>query len=71
MMIQWREGFEIRVTMIDDEVVIDANREGLLSLSDQLKCLADEPTGSHIHYDEFNALEDGSKQLIITKMNSL
>lgn len=63
---EWHNGFTVRVT-VDDEskVVISANKEGLLSLATQLKSLADENVGSHIHYDEYNSLEDGSAELII------
>ena len=63
---KWYDGFTIRVS-VDDEskVVISANKEGLLSLATQLMSLADENVGSHIHYDEYNSLEDGSAELII------
>ncbi len=56
--------------MKDDngEVVIAANREGLLSLAGQLSALADQTPGSHIHYDEYNSLEEGSAELIIAKI---
>ena len=30
--------------------------------------LAGEEPGSHIHYDEYNSLEDGSDELIIEKI---
>ena len=61
----WVNGFEIRVRINHSEAVISANREGLLSLSQQLKALAEEAPGSHIHYDENNSLEEGSAELII------
>ena len=67
MKIVWREGFEIRVSTDENGAVISANREGLLSLAEQLKELAEEAPGSHIHYDRYNALEDGSEELIIEK----
>ena len=67
MEMKWIDGFEIRVKDDNDEIVISANREGLLSLALQLADLADEPQGSHIHYDEDNSLEEGSKELIIEK----
>ena len=38
--------------------------DGILA---QLKALADENSGSHIHYDAYNALEEGSVDLIIEK----
>ena len=45
-----------------------ANREGLLSLARQLFDLAEETTGAHIHYDDSNALEEGSAPLIIERI---
>ena len=67
MNIEWEPDFIVRVSNDNNEVVISANREGLLSLAKQLAALADETPGSHIHYDEHNSLEDGSAQLIIVK----
>ena len=34
----------------------------------QLKALAEEMPGSHLHYDGHNALEDGSAEMIIEKV---
>lgn len=65
MKIRWEDGFRIRVTVNDSETLISANREGLLSLAKQLRDLAEELPGSHIHYDEYNSLEEGSCSLII------
>ncbi len=67
MNIEWVDGFEIRVKA-DGDVVIGANREGLLSLAKQLNALAEQPQGSHIHYDEYNSLEEGSAELVIEKI---
>ena len=67
MIIQWMDGFVIRVSIDDGEAVISANREGLLSLAGQLTELAEEMPGSHIHYDEYNSLEDGSAKLVIER----
>ena len=61
MKIEWVGDFRIEVSLdIDNAVVISANRDGLLSLARQLTTLADEPVGFHIHYDDYNSLEDGS-----------
>ena len=69
MEIKWQDGFTIKVSIDHgNNVVISANKEGLLSLAAQLKELANEETGSHIHYDEYNSLEDGSSELIIEKI---
>ena len=53
-----------------NKVVISANREGLISMVNHLLNLAqvDVPCGTHIHLDEYNALEDGSIDLIIEKI---
>ncbi len=67
MEIEWVDGFEICVRIDHSEAVISANREGLLSLSQQLKVLAEEPPGSHIHYDGNNSLKEESAGLIIEK----
>ena len=67
MKINWLDGFEIRVDHDTDEVVISANREGLLSLAGQLTALAEGEPGDHIHYDEGNSLEEGSVELIIER----
>ena len=63
----WEDGFTIEVRIEKKTAVISANREGLLSLSNHLKTLAEEPEGSHIHLDELNALEDGSCELILER----
>lgn len=65
MEIKWIDGFCIRVNIVNGTAVISANQEGLLSLAEQLIALAEEPSGSHIHYDEHNSLEDGSTEMII------
>ncbi len=68
MKINWVNGSEIRVSQDHDEVVISANREGLLSLAGQLTALAEGVPGDHIHYDENNSLEKGSAELIIERV---
>ena len=52
MKVEWVDGFEIKVVAENGEIVIFANREGLLSLAKQLMTLADGVPGDHIHYDE-------------------
>ena len=68
MTIKWVDGFEIRVSVEHGEAVISANKEGLLSLAQQLTALAEETAGSHIHYDEYNSLEERSAELTIEKL---
>ena len=68
MKIEWVDGFDIRVKVDHDAVVISANKEGMLSLAKQLTALAEAVPGQHIHYDEYNSLEDGSTELIIVRV---
>lgn len=67
MIIDWIEGFEIKVRIENGAAVISANREGMLSLAAQLSALANAENGDHIHYDEYNSLEAGSSELIIER----
>ncbi len=46
MILNWVEGFEINVRIENGAAVISANREGLLSLANHLKSLAEEPPGT-------------------------
>ena len=64
-MIEWVDGFKISVSSENQIVTLSANREGLLSLSKQLAALANEKPGTHIHYDNYNSLEDHSDELIV------
>ena len=68
MNIEWLDGCRISVNTDNKEVTISANREGLLSLARQLQALAEGVPGDHIHYDEYNSLEDGSSELIIERV---
>lgn len=68
MKTEWKEGFEIRVSVDGDTTVIAANKEGMLSLADHLTALAQASPGSHIHYDKYNSLEEGSSELIIERL---
>ena len=67
MKIDWVEGFEIKVAAENGEIVISANREGMLSLAKHLTALADGVPGDHIHYDAYNGLEEGSTEMIIMR----
>ena len=68
MNIPWEDGFAISMRVENGAATITANKAGLLSLSRQLAALAQEQPGSHIHYDEHNALADGSQELVIEKI---
>jgi len=68
MITEWIDGFEIRTAVNNNTIVISANREGLLSLAKHLAALADGEPGDHVHYDEYNALEEGSAEIIIERV---
>ena len=65
MRIEWVDGSEIRVSIENGAAVISANKAGLLSLAKQLTALAEETPGSHIHYEQYNSLEEGSAELTV------
>ncbi len=69
----WNKNYKIKTSTPYDTITIEANRDGLLSLARHLLLLAQEevPSGSHFHLDEFNSLEDGSVELIISKSEEL
>jgi hypothetical protein len=69
MEIEWEDGFTIKVRVDGGStVVVSANKQGLLSLARQLSAMADEEAGIHIHYDEYNSLEEGSHEMIIERI---
>lgn len=49
MLVEWEPGFEIAVEVADSELLLRANRAGLVSLARHLLALADEDVGSHLH----------------------
>ena len=68
MIVEWVDGFEIKTVIENDQIVISANKEGLLSLAKHLAALADGVPGDHIHYDEYNSFEEGSAEMIIERI---
>ena len=68
MDLKWKEGYEICVNTDGESVSISANKAGLLSLGAQMIALALEEPGDHIHYDEYNCLEDGSADLVVERI---
>ena len=66
----WTDGFEIQTAIEDGVIYINANKEGLLSMANHLLNLAQDkiPKYHHMHFDEFNSLEDGSIHMIINKV---
>ena len=69
MDITWEDGFLIGAHIQDGEVVVSANREGLVSLAGILMALAQEVPGAHVHLDEYNALEDSSCELVFERVD--
>ena len=68
MELHWEDGFAVAVATGGGATVVSANREGLRSLAGILLALAEEAPGSHVHLDDFNALEDGSSELVIERI---
>ena len=68
MIVEWIDGFEIKAVIENNEIVISANREALLSLAKNLTALENEIPGDHIHYDENNSLKEGSAEMIIERL---
>ncbi|MCE7057734.1 hypothetical protein LZF95_23830 [Algoriphagus sp. AGSA1] len=66
---KWENGFEIEVKDVNGAITIIANKEGLISLANHFMNLAQQevPKGYHLHFNEFNSLEEGSLELIIQK----
>lgn len=71
LQLSWESNFAIEVKSEEDKVLISANNEGLISLAKHLLTLAQEnvPLGAHLHFDQYNSLEDDSIDLIIEKIN--
>ena len=67
MEFKWEDGFRIAVKNEGGQARISANREGLISLANHLKALAEETPGSHFHLDKYNSLEDESDELVVEK----
>jgi hypothetical protein len=65
----WEPGFEIESSIENGTIKIIANKAGLISLARHLLNLSQDeiPAGYHLHFDEVNALEDGSSEFIIEK----
>lgn len=66
----WQDGFHISVKLDESSVIIAANKAGLISLATHFLTMAQDNVnpGTHIHYDEYNALEKDSTQFIIEKV---
>lgn len=69
----WENNSVIETRYSDNALTIKTNKDGLISLGRHLIALAQDTLGEkyHISFDEFNDLEEGSKELIIEKDNSI
>jgi len=66
----WIDGFILKTDIVENQIQIHANKAGLISLAKQLLYLAQDetPIGCHCHLDDYNSLETGSNELIISKI---
>jgi hypothetical protein len=69
LVLKWENGFNVCSKVENSNILISANKEGLISLANHLLNLAQDivPIGHHIHLDAANSLEEGSVDLIIQK----
>ena len=68
MEIKWEDDSEISVRVEEDgSVVLSGNKAGLITLSRMMADLADCEAGEHVHLDEWNGLEKGSREMIVEK----
>ena len=68
---KWQDNYAIKVEITEErEVLISANKEGLISMATLFLTLAQESIPSsfgHFHLTEYDALENGSAELIVQK----
>lgn len=65
----WEDDAAIKCTVNGNTILIEANRDGLISLARHMLELSQDmvPDGTHFHLDEDNSLEDGSVEMIVVK----
>jgi hypothetical protein len=65
----WEEGSSILLRCTDREVMITANRDGLVSLARHLLTLAQDnvPAGVHAHLGSWGGLDPGSVELVVDR----
>jgi hypothetical protein len=66
---EWVGAPQIKASLEDGSIVIAANRDGLISLAGHLLNLAQEgvPAGEHMHFGDYNSLEEDSVELILMR----
>jgi hypothetical protein len=67
--ISWWPNSKIKTYFINNVIHVSANKEGLTDLAGFLLTLAQEkvPPGHHLHLDESNVLQSGSREMIFIK----
>ena len=67
----WEPESVIKCELRENYILLEANRDGLVSLARHLLELADEdvPEYTHLHFDDYGELEPGSTELIVVKRN--
>ncbi len=70
LILNWEGNFKIKVSDITGSILIEGNTDGVVPLENHLLNLSQSPvsTGTHLHLDEHNSLEEGSLDLIIEKI---
>lgn len=66
----WEKNANYVVNVDEEEVIISANKQALISFARQMLYMAynDLPIGSHVHYDEFFTKSITKKELVIEKV---
>lgn len=69
LILNWDDSSEVEVKIEGEEVLLFANKEGLISLANLFLNLsqANVPSGVHIHLDSYSSLEDDSNDMIVGK----
>ena len=67
--LEWGDDCSLLVTIDHESVLLQANQNGLIEFAKHLLTLAQEtvPEWYHVHYDEWNMLQQGSIPLIVKK----
>lgn len=66
----WETGSKYAISIADNNVVISANKNALVSIAKQMLYMAynNLPNGSHIHYDSFfTKMNEEEYELVIEK----
>lgn len=66
---EWEDNPIISTSFQNNEIIITANKDGLISLARHLLTLAQDqvPEGHHMHLDEYAGLENESIALTVEK----